>query len=114
MQSIQFSRTVSSQLKVIRNTLAPLCYVKRDYCISKNFQNSFTNKMLLPMLHIPHITQFRGFKDKDVLTKRCKDCYFQRLDGRWYVFCKTHPRHKQRQKIDEKNLWIITHYTHGT
>ncbi|XP_038626409.1 39S ribosomal protein L36, mitochondrial [Tachyglossus aculeatus] len=38
-----------------------------------------------------------GFKTKGVLKKRCKDCYFVKRRGRWFVLCKTHPRHKQRQ-----------------
>uniref|UniRef100_A0A1E1WYF7 Large ribosomal subunit protein bL36m n=1 Tax=Amblyomma aureolatum TaxID=187763 RepID=A0A1E1WYF7_9ACAR len=56
----------------------------------------------------------RTFKDMDVLTKRCKDCYFKKGDDRWYVLCKTHGRHKQRQRLpDERHFWIITHQTHG-
>lgn len=56
----------------------------------------------------------RTFKDMDVLTKRCKDCYFKKGDDRWYVLCKTHGRHKQRQRLpDERHFWIITHKTHG-
>ncbi|XP_065281382.1 large ribosomal subunit protein bL36m [Dermacentor albipictus] len=68
----------------------------------------------------PHIAEFplqvavRTFKDMDVLTKRCKDCYFKKGDDRWYVLCKTHGRHKQRQRLpDERHFWIITHKTHG-
>ncbi|XP_012629616.1 large ribosomal subunit protein bL36m [Microcebus murinus] len=38
-----------------------------------------------------------GFKTKGVLRKRCKDCYLVKRRGRWFVYCKTHPRHKQRQ-----------------
>lgn len=56
----------------------------------------------------------RTFKDMDVLTKRCKDCYFKKGDDRWYVLCKTHGRHKQRQRLpDERYFWIVTHRTHG-
>lgn len=57
---------------------------------------------------------FRGFKDLDVLRKRCKNCYFVKEDGRWYVLCKSHPRHKQRQRINDKQEhWIVTHVTQG-
>ncbi|KAM5169310.1 large ribosomal subunit protein bL36m [Callospermophilus lateralis] len=38
-----------------------------------------------------------GFKTKAVLKKRCKDCYLVKRRGRWFVYCKTNPRHKQRQ-----------------
>ncbi|XP_059801130.1 large ribosomal subunit protein bL36m [Hypanus sabinus] len=38
-----------------------------------------------------------GMKTKSALQKRCKDCFFVRRRGRLYVYCKTHPRHKQRQ-----------------
>ncbi|XP_005371904.1 39S ribosomal protein L36, mitochondrial-like [Microtus ochrogaster] len=38
-----------------------------------------------------------GFKTKDVLKKRCRDCYMVKRRGRWFVLCKTNPRHKQRQ-----------------
>ncbi|KAG0414458.1 hypothetical protein HPB47_008402 [Ixodes persulcatus] len=56
----------------------------------------------------------RTFKDMDVLTKRCKDCYFKKDDDRWYVLCKTHGRHKQRQRLpDKRHFWIVTHRTHG-
>ncbi|CAN7945765.1 unnamed protein product [Ixodes hexagonus] len=56
----------------------------------------------------------RTFKDMDVLTKRCKDCYFKKDDDRWYVLCKTHGRHKQRQRLpDKRHFWIVTHRTSG-
>ncbi|XP_043545589.1 39S ribosomal protein L36, mitochondrial isoform X1 [Chiloscyllium plagiosum] len=38
-----------------------------------------------------------GMKTKTSLKKRCKDCFFVRRRGRLYVYCKSHPRHKQRQ-----------------
>ncbi|XP_072530558.1 large ribosomal subunit protein bL36m [Salminus brasiliensis] len=38
-----------------------------------------------------------GMKTRTALKKRCKDCFFVRRRGRLFVFCKTHPRHKQRQ-----------------
>ncbi|XP_039325737.1 large ribosomal subunit protein bL36m isoform X2 [Saimiri boliviensis] len=53
---------------------------------------SFLSPGLLPRL-LPAL----GFKTKGVLKKRCKDCYLVKRRGRWYIYCKTHPRHKQRQ-----------------
>ncbi|XP_062845672.1 large ribosomal subunit protein bL36m [Trichomycterus rosablanca] len=38
-----------------------------------------------------------GMKTRTALKKRCKDCFFVRRRGRLFVFCKSHPRHKQRQ-----------------
>ncbi|XP_010968657.1 39S ribosomal protein L36, mitochondrial [Camelus ferus] len=38
-----------------------------------------------------------GFKTKGVLKKRCRDCYLVKRRGRWFVYCKTNPKHKQRQ-----------------
>ncbi|XP_026112201.1 large ribosomal subunit protein bL36m [Carassius auratus] len=38
-----------------------------------------------------------GMKTKTALKRRCKDCFFVRRRGRLFVFCKSHPRHKQRQ-----------------
>lgn len=38
-----------------------------------------------------------GFKTKGVLRKRCRDCYRVKRRGRWFIYCKTNPRHKQRQ-----------------
>lgn len=38
-----------------------------------------------------------GFKTKGVIKKRCRDCYMVKRRGRWFVLCKTNPKHKQRQ-----------------
>uniref|UniRef100_A0A3Q1FYQ6 Ribosomal protein n=1 Tax=Acanthochromis polyacanthus TaxID=80966 RepID=A0A3Q1FYQ6_9TELE len=38
-----------------------------------------------------------GMKTKSALKRRCKDCFFVRRRGHLFVFCKTNPRHKQRQ-----------------
>ncbi|XP_013361317.1 PREDICTED: 39S ribosomal protein L36, mitochondrial, partial [Chinchilla lanigera] len=40
-----------------------------------------------------------GFKTKAVLRKRCRDCYLVKRRGRWYVLCKSNPKHKQRQML---------------
>lgn len=47
--------------------------------------------------HVPCIQPSAGMKTKSALKKRCKDCFFVRRRGRLFVFCKTNPRHKQRQ-----------------
>lgn len=38
-----------------------------------------------------------GFKTKGVIRKRCRDCYRVKRRGRWFIYCKTNPKHKQRQ-----------------
>uniref|UniRef100_UPI00398EAB9E large ribosomal subunit protein bL36m n=1 Tax=Pristiophorus japonicus TaxID=55135 RepID=UPI00398EAB9E len=43
------------------------------------------------------VQEIAGMKTKTALKKRCKDCFFVRRRGHLYVYCKTHPRHKQRQ-----------------
>lgn len=52
---------------------------------------------LLPGVIQPCLLPTQGFKTKGVLKKRCKDCYLVKRRGRWYIYCKTNPRHKQRQ-----------------
>nr|XP_046274389.1 39S ribosomal protein L36, mitochondrial [Scatophagus argus] len=47
--------------------------------------------------HLPCVQPSAGMKTKSALKKRCKDCFFVRRRGRLFVFCKTNPRHKQRQ-----------------
>ena len=53
-----------------------------------------------PLGVLPSV-QVRTFKDKDVLSLRCKDCYFKKIDQRWWVLCKTSGRHKQREKLED-------------
>lgn len=38
-----------------------------------------------------------GFKTKGVLRRRCRDCRLVKRRGRWFVYCESNPRHKQRQ-----------------
>nr|XP_006635995.1 PREDICTED: 39S ribosomal protein L36, mitochondrial [Lepisosteus oculatus] len=46
---------------------------------------------------LPGLQQLAGMKTKTALKRRCQDCFFVRRRGRLFVFCKTNPRHKQRQ-----------------
>lgn len=89
----------------------------RHFTTALLHKNNSNDLLCVPFQHrlcLPFLNQNRGLKYKDVLTKRCDDCYFQKIEDRWYVFCKTHPRHKQAQKIDMQDKWIVTHITHGT
>ncbi|KAM7383894.1 hypothetical protein PAMA_011316 [Pampus argenteus] len=47
--------------------------------------------------HLPCTQPSAGMKTKSALKRRCKDCFFVRRRGRMFVYCKTNPRHKQRQ-----------------
>ncbi|KAG8189122.1 hypothetical protein JTE90_028661 [Oedothorax gibbosus] len=104
-------------IKLIRNFIRTTITTTRSYCLTTNLNKLLRSRqceaMCTPTHLLPDLVPTRGFKDKDVLTKRCKDCYFTKQDGRWYVLCHTHPRHKQRQRWNEKDHWIITHETHG-
>ncbi|KAL4630005.1 39S ribosomal protein L36, mitochondrial [Arapaima gigas] len=46
---------------------------------------------------VPASQPIVGMKTKTALKRRCKDCFFVRRRGRLFVYCKTNPRHKQRQ-----------------
>ncbi|KAM8819639.1 large ribosomal subunit protein bL36m [Rhynchonycteris naso] len=45
---------------------------------------------------LPSLQPAVGFKTKGVIKKRCRDCYRVKRRGRWYIYCKTNPKHKQR------------------
>ena len=45
-----------------------------------------------------NLTQTREYKVKLRLRKRCKHCFFVWRNGRLYVECLEHPRHKQHHK----------------
>lgn len=46
---------------------------------------------------LPSLQPSLSFKTKGVIKKRCRDCYMVKRRGRWFVLCKTNPKHKQRQ-----------------
>ncbi|XP_015448912.1 39S ribosomal protein L36, mitochondrial [Pteropus alecto] len=46
---------------------------------------------------LPCLQPALGFKTKGVIKKRCRDCYLVKRRGRWFIYCKTNPKHKQRQ-----------------
>lgn len=41
--------------------------------------------------------QIRGMKVGAAVKKYCAHCYIVKRKGRVYVYCKSNPRHKQRQ-----------------
>ncbi|XP_046930474.1 39S ribosomal protein L36, mitochondrial [Lynx rufus] len=51
----------------------------------------------LPGRPLPGLQLALGFKTKGVIKERCRDCYRVKRRGRWFIYCKTNPKHKQRQ-----------------
>ncbi|XP_029796952.1 39S ribosomal protein L36, mitochondrial [Suricata suricatta] len=46
---------------------------------------------------LPRLQLALGFKTKGVIKERCRDCCRVKRRGRWFIYCKTNPKHKQRQ-----------------
>jgi len=70
-----------------------------------NHKNTYF--LLQPVL--PIYNSICGLKAKGRLQLRCKDCYFLCKNERWYVMCKTYPRHKQvKIKKRDYKTWILT------
>ncbi|XP_059497512.1 large ribosomal subunit protein bL36m [Stegostoma tigrinum] len=57
----------------------------------------FAAMPFLQQYQLQTVQGMAGMKTKTSVKKRCKDCFFVRRRGRLYVYCKSHPRHKQRQ-----------------
>ncbi|EZA58255.1 39S ribosomal protein L36, mitochondrial, partial [Ooceraea biroi] len=72
-----------------------------------------TFNLLQPIL--PIYNSICGLKFKTQLQLRCKDCFLVARKERWFVMCKTHPRHKQAQiKKKEYKTWILTSASQNT
>jgi len=96
----------------IKSILKPEYYLKvvsASFSINSSCSNFFSdisvlaannNKeqksgLLKSQLSISSIIHQRSYKQKLRLRKRCKSCYFIWRNGRLYVECLEHPRHKQ-------------------
>jgi len=84
-----------------------ICDRQKLNCIPRSLSTHNTSSLLQPVS--PMYNSVCGLKARGSLQLRCKDCYFLCKDERWYVMCKTHPRHKQ-VKIKKKDYktWILT------
>lgn len=79
---------------------------KLNYLPNSGINHSISS-FLQPIL--PICNPVYGLKTKGRLQLRCKDCYFVCRQERWYVMCKTHPRHKQvKVKKRDYKSWILT------
>lgn len=71
--------------------------------------SSSSGSTILTSTIIPQMTQNCGLKIVGKVHRRCKDCRMMIVNGVIFNHCKTHPRHKQRQRLTrENNTWILT------
>lgn len=77
--------------------------------------SSSSSSTILTSTIVPQLTQSCGFKVVGKVHRRCRDCNMMVINGVIYNHCKTHPRHKQRQRITKKNnTWTLTAVQTGT
>lgn len=70
---------------------------------------STSNTTILTSTIIPQLTQNCGLKIVGHVHRRCRDCRMSTINGVVFNHCKTHPRHKQRQRLKPvNNTWILT------
>lgn len=82
-------------------------YIHNRQILTQSISSNDTSALLQPLLPMYYLV--RGLKAKGRLQLRCKDCYFMCKEDRWFVMCKTHPRHKQvKQAKKEYKTWILT------
>ncbi|XP_043850855.1 39S ribosomal protein L36, mitochondrial [Dromiciops gliroides] len=82
------------------SSISAFLFAPRQNTVSLDAGPVKYSSMIHPFLSCHLLPAFQpalGFKTKAVLKKRCKDCYFVKRRGRWFVYCETNPRHKQRQ-----------------
>lgn len=78
----------------------------------KSLVNSFVLQQPKSLIASVNHQQIRGLKHRDMLTLRCPDCYFKKVEDEWFVLCPTYPRHKQVERVwDIREKWIVTHKT---
>lgn len=110
-------RRAISSVNSLQSTLHVSFAVNTRHLVTSHFHkgnvNSLIHKTINHTPFFPHLNLSCGLKYKDVLTRICDGCYYKKIEDRWYVFCDRRPRHKQAQKMDLKEKYIITHITHG-
>lgn len=102
------SMTVKLSVETVQNIVSRrICYIHNRQILTQAIINNDTSALLQPLLPMYYL--IRGLKAKGRLQLRCKDCYFMCKEDRWFVMCKTHPRHKQvKQAKKEHKTWILT------
>uniref|UniRef100_H3BVW3 Ribosomal protein n=1 Tax=Tetraodon nigroviridis TaxID=99883 RepID=H3BVW3_TETNG len=111
------SRQLAQMSKSNLTLLSPTAYAFRCLCtlttapqalLSSVNRSSFQTTLCSPThacgasllgqcQNVSCIQPSAGMKTKSALKRRCKDCFFVLRRGRLFVYCKTNPRHKQRQ-----------------
>lgn len=77
--------------------------------IGESITSSSSSITILTSTMIPQLTQYCGLKIVGKVHRRCRDCRMMVINGVVFNHCKTHPRHKQRQRLKpEKNTWTLT------
>ncbi|CAF0987126.1 unnamed protein product [Didymodactylos carnosus] len=51
------------------------------------------------------LNQIRTYRQKDMLRRRCKDCYKVWRYGRLYIDCPKHPKHKTKTITSFEKGW---------
>lgn len=107
----EFGYGVSS---VISRTYTPANYysILSSSITLSNAATFRTSNFLAPV--VCSAVQACGMKVKGLVRKRCKDCYMVYKDHKIYNYCKTKPKHNQRNRTpNEKEYFILTEITHG-
>ncbi len=91
--------------KTLAKTLSTASYSICSKLFSNNQNLTLSAPIIHKQQHVPLLSiktgtnvclqQTRGYKQKLRLRKRCRNCYFVWRNGRLYVECTEHPRHKQ-------------------
>lgn len=100
--------TIGTVQNILIHRLHYICdRQKLNYSPNSGFNRSNIPSLLQP--GVPIYNSVCGLKAKGRLQLRCKDCYLVCREERWYVMCKTHPRHKQvKIKKRDYKTWILT------
>ncbi len=94
------SKTLMSTVSTVTSSLCPKILHKNQNLSLTTFINR-----QIPVFSVyrsvPNVLmqQTRAYKQKIRLRKRCKNCYFVWRNGRLYVECTEHPRHKQHHVV---------------
>ncbi|CCD25543.1 mitochondrial 54S ribosomal protein bL36m NDAI_0F02250 [Naumovozyma dairenensis CBS 421] len=88
------SRPLQALFKVNRLSSSPLFIRNWSTSLTRSpmllQKDEFTSKVSL-------LISNRGFKVRTSVKKFCAHCYVVRRKGRVYIYCKSNPKHKQRQ-----------------
>ncbi|CAF1585593.1 unnamed protein product [Rotaria sp. Silwood1] len=67
--------------------------------ISTILQRTVLKSTSIPMMFV------RSYRTKDMLRRRCQDCYVVWRYGRMYIECPKFPRHKTVSKFAKEKGW---------